>query len=91
MRDYCFGVLNHPRVVVITGQGGRQPNGGGRQRNRSPASLGVGQLQLTRIEINGDSYRLNQSRSGPFLAVDMSRHDPQKRGQTGFASASREL
>ena len=24
----------------------------GRQRNRSPASLGVGQLQLTRIEIN---------------------------------------
>ena len=43
---------DYPWIVLITGQGGQQPHGGGRQRNRSPASLGVGQLQLTRIEIN---------------------------------------
>ena len=48
-----FAARDHPRIVLITGQGGQQPYRGGRQGNRSPPSLGVGQPQLARIEFDG--------------------------------------
>ena len=34
-----FAARDHPRIVLIAGQGGQQPYGGGRKRNCSPASL----------------------------------------------------
>ena len=48
-----FAARDHPRIVLITGQGGQQPYRRGRQGNRSPPSLGVGQPQLARIEFDG--------------------------------------
>ena len=32
---------DHPRIVLIAGQGGQQPYSGGRKRDRPPAGLGV--------------------------------------------------
>ena len=34
-----FAAGDHPRIVLIAGQGDQQPYGGGRKRNCSPASL----------------------------------------------------
>ena len=36
-----FAVCDHPRIVLIVGQGGQQPHRRGRKRNCSPSGLGA--------------------------------------------------
>ena len=43
---------DHTRIVLIAGQGGQQPYGGGRKRDRPPAGLGVWEPKLACVEID---------------------------------------
>ena len=68
-----FAACDHPRIVLIVGQGVQQPHRRGRKRNRSATSLGVGQLQLTHIEIDmvpAQLLDLRQSAAGQHQETD---------------------
>ena len=52
--EMAVGLLacDHPGVVVVAGQGFKQPHGRGRQRHRPPASFRVRRVQLARVEVD---------------------------------------
>ena len=45
-----FAARDHPRIVLIAGQGGQQPHGGGNKRNCSPANLGRAHPVTTQLK-----------------------------------------
>ena len=47
-----FSAGDHPRVLLVTGQALQQPHRRRRQRHRPTASLGVGKVQLPRLQVD---------------------------------------